>query len=200
MKRAAAMLVTGAFLFAVALPANAATTTVHMTSQFTFDPTPVSTDLGDTVMWTNDSSNDHTATSNQGFFNTGNVAQQKSKSKAFDFGGTFAYYCKWHGSPGHGMHGTIRVPDRWLNQGTQHVDDVQRIRIGTRQTPAGLALDVQIKRPDGSFETYRTKTSQAIVKFTPDAPGEFQFRSRLHRLSNNKVSGYSPPVFVEISS
>jgi plastocyanin len=166
---------------------------------FQFSPTPAAAALGDTVRWHDlDQGITHTATSNTGFFDL-TVNSSQSKSKVFTAAGTFPYYCRFHGSPGRGMHGTLRLPDQWLNTGTQHAGDVQRIRIATVTAPNGMAYDVQMKPPGGAFQAFKTKITSAVVKFTPDAAGEYQFRSRLHRLSNNKVSGYSPSAFVEIS-
>ncbi len=200
MKRAVSMALAGLTVLAIALPARAATQTVDMTTQLTFDPTPISIHLGDSVKWSNTSSGfSHTATSNTGFFDTGSVAPGASKTKVFNYGGSFPYYCQFHGSPGQGMHGSISVPDKWLNNGTQHAGDVQRIRVAAVAAPKGLAYDVQMKGPgDGAFHSFKSRYTHAIVKFTPTDAGEYKFRSRVHRLSNNKTSGFSPATFVEI--
>jgi len=172
---------------------------VHMTQDRTFDPTPVSITLGDTVMWTNVSSFSHTATQNQGFFDTGTVAGEGSGSKVFKFGGTFPYHCVFHGTATSGMRGRIDVLIKWLNEGEQHPGDEQRIRVATVKAPAPLAFDVQMRETgDDTWTSFKQKVTTAVVKFTPNDAGEFQFRSRLHRLSNDKVSGWSPPTFVEI--
>jgi plastocyanin len=198
MKRAVSLALAGLTVLAIALPARAATQTVDMTDQFTFNPTPVALNLGDTVKWKSTSFVTHTATSNTGFFDL-TVNPGQSKTHGFDFGGSFPYYCRFHGAPGSGMHGTVNVPDKWLNQGIQHAGDVQRIRVAAVAAPTGLAYDVQMKRPGaGAFHSFKSKVKTAIVKFTPTDAGEYQFRSRVHRLSNNKTSGFSPAAFVEI--
>ena len=199
-KRTASVLAAGALLLGLALPARAATSQVSMTKSHTFDPDPVAITLGDTVQWTNTSSfQQHTATQNAGFFDTGVVDDGQSKSKVFKWAGTFPYYCIFHGGPGFGMRGKINVPARWATPGEQHVGDVQRIRIATEMAPAPLAFDVQMRKTgDATWSPYKQKIKNAIVKFTPTAAGEYQFRSRVHRLSNNKVSGWSPAAFVEI--
>lgn len=196
MRRTATLLAAGAVLVAMALPARAATTEVNMTNSLTYDPTPVAVALGDTVQWNNTSGFSHTATQNAGFFDTGTVLGGASKSKVFKFGGTFPYHCTIHGPT---MHGRIDVPIRWLNQGDQHPGDVQRIRVATVKAPAPLAFDVQMRvTGEDTWTPYKQKVKTAVVKFTPADPGEYQFRSRVHRLSNNKVSGWSPAAFVEI--
>jgi plastocyanin len=199
MKRAVSMALAGLTILAIALPASAATSTVQMVN-YQFSPTPASVTVGDTVKWHNGDLVMHTATSNTKFFDL-SVDSGQSKTHVFDFGGSFPYYCRFHGAPGQGMHGTVKVPDRWLNTGTQHVGDIQRIRVASAVPPAGLAFDVQMKAPgDGAFHAYKSKIKTAIVKFTPTQAGEFQFRSRLHRLSNDATSGWSPAAFVEIST
>ena len=199
MKRAVPLLLAGAILAAFALPARASTTTIQMTDEFTFDPTPIAVNMGDAVKW-QAANFSHTATSNTGLFDL-TVSSHQSKSKAFKFAGTFPYYCQFHGSPGQGMHGRLDVPAKWLNTGTQHAGDVQRVRISTVKAPSGVAFDVQMKGPgDDAFQSFKTKISNAVVKFTPDAAGEYQVRSREHLLSGNRVSGWSPAAFVEISA
>ena len=198
MKRAVVVLSAGMLAVAIALPAMASTTNVSMTSTLKFDPTRIAVAIGDTVQWDNDSAITHTATSNAGWFNTGDVTAGNSKTRLFLFGGTFAYHCKYHGSQG--MRGSVRVPDRWLNTGTQHAGDLQKIRIAAVAAPNGLAYDVQKRKTGGDWHAYKTKITNAVVKFTPSHSGEYQFRSRVHRLSNNKVSGFGPPAFVEIAA
>ncbi|HEX9376800.1 MAG TPA: plastocyanin/azurin family copper-binding protein [Actinomycetota bacterium] len=198
MKRAVVVLAAGVLAVATGWPAWASTSNVEMTSTLKFDPTPISVAIGDTVQWNNDSGFTHTATSNAGWFNTGDVTTGNFKTKLFLFGGAFKYHCKYHGSQG--MVGSVKVPDRWLNTGTQHAGDVQKIRIAAVAAPNGLAYDVQMRTTGGDWHVYKSKITNAVVKFTPSDPGEYQFRSRVHRLSNNRVSGYGPPAFVEISA
>ena len=182
----------------MALPARAATAQVQMTQARTFDPTPVSIALGDTVLWTNTSGFAHTATQNAVFFDLF-VADWESAGKVFKFAGSYPYYCQFHGSPGTGMHGKVTVPTKWLNTGPQHPGDEQRVRLATRTAPAPLAYDVQMRvTGDATWTPFAQKVNTAVVKFTPSEAGEYQFRSRVHRLSNNKVSGWSPAAFVEI--
>lgn len=200
MRRAVPMVLAAAIFAAFALPARAATTTIQMTDGFTFDPTPVSVTVGDTVQWHNGSFTTHTATSNTGLFDM-TVDQSQTKSKAFKFAGSFPYYCRFHGSPGAGMHGTVNVPDRWLNTGTQHVGDVQRIRIASVNAPNGISFNIQFKGPgDDAFHVFHRHLINAVISYTPTKAGEYLFRSRELRESDGALSGWSPPAFVEISS
>ena len=165
----------------------------------TFDPDSVGVHVGDEVEWDNTGQFlTHTATSDAGFFDTGTVDPGGTHQVLFRFGGAFPYHCLIHGPS---MHGTVKVLDQWLNTGTQHVGDVQRIRLATgNSVPNGLAFDVQMRATGGDWHVFSSKVRQLIVKFTPTAAGEYRFRSRLHVLANNKVSGFSPALAVEISS
>jgi plastocyanin len=192
------MLLMGAVLLVAAVPASAATVAVEATEGFAFDPDPVSVNLGDTVKWHAQSFN-HTATSDTGFFSLA-LNPGTTKSHVFRYAGAFPYYCRFHGSPGSGMHGEVTLPDRWLNTGTQHAGDVQRIRISTAKAPEGLAFDVQMRATgDEAWTTFKRRNHNAVMKFTSDAAGQYQFRSRVHRLSNDKVSRWSPATLVEIA-
>ncbi|HEX7290611.1 MAG TPA: plastocyanin/azurin family copper-binding protein, partial [Conexibacter sp.] len=55
--------------------------------------------------WTNADAASHTATADDGSFDTGTLAQGRSGSHAFTSAGTFAYHCTIHPS----MHGTVTV-------------------------------------------------------------------------------------------
>lgn len=198
MKRVVPLMLAMGFVVAAALPAAASTTTIQM-DNFQFAPTPVAVAMGDTVKW-HSVDTTHTATSNSGLFDF-TLNQGQSKSKAFKFAGTFPYYCRFHGAPGQGMHGVINVPATWLNTGTQHVGDVQRIRIASARPPNGISFDVQLKAPgDSAFHLFHRKLLNAVITYTPTQAGEYQFRSREHRDSDNHVSGWSPAAFVEISA
>ena len=128
-------------------------------------------------MWTNVSSFSHTATQNQGFFDTGTVSQEGSASKVFKFGGTFPYHCQFHGTATSGMRGRIDVLIKWLNEGPQHPGDEQRIRVASVKAPAPLAFDVQMRvTGEDAWTPFKQKVTTAVVKFTPNEAGEFQFR------------------------
>jgi plastocyanin len=74
---------------------------------FAFHPGTISISVGDTVSWTNQDSvsGGHTATANDGSFNTGVLNQGQSASHTFTKAGTFAYICAIHPF----MKGTIVV-------------------------------------------------------------------------------------------
>jgi plastocyanin len=72
---------------------------------FGFDPGSVTIDAGSTVTWTNTGNATHTVTSDDGAFDSGNLASGDSYSFTFDTPGTYNYHCAIHPN----MTGTIVV-------------------------------------------------------------------------------------------
>jgi plastocyanin len=97
-------------LLATPLLASAATTAARITScpgAFgCFTPNPIRITAGDSVTWTNNTSLTHTATSDSGAWDTGNInAGATSAAIVFSTPGTFPYHCAIHPS----MTGSIIV-------------------------------------------------------------------------------------------
>ena len=74
---------------------------------FAFSPAALTVAAGDTVIWTNKDGVAHTATADDGSFDTGSIAGGNSTSVTFATTGTFAYHCTIHSS----MTATIVVQD-----------------------------------------------------------------------------------------
>jgi hypothetical protein len=72
---------------------------------FFFSPASVSVHVGDLVTWHNSGKEPHTATADNGSFDTGTVPAGGSASHMFTQPGTFTYVCTIHPN----MHGTVRV-------------------------------------------------------------------------------------------
>ncbi len=72
---------------------------------FAFHPASVTVNVGDTITWTNQDTAPHTATANDGSFDTGNLNKGQSGSHTFTKAGTFAYICSIHPN----MKGTVTV-------------------------------------------------------------------------------------------
>jgi plastocyanin len=81
-----------------------ASATVSMGDNF-FSPASVSIATGDTVTWTNNGQAPHSATADDGSFDTGVFNGGQSRSHTFSRAGTFSYFCTVHAS----MRGTVRV-------------------------------------------------------------------------------------------
>jgi plastocyanin len=63
-------------------------------SGFTFSPSTVTIDVGDSVTWTNSDAQAHTATGNG--WNTGDLGNGESGAITFENAGTFDYQCGIH--------------------------------------------------------------------------------------------------------
>lgn len=72
---------------------------------FSFGPSAITVHVGDTVTWANAGPTDHTATADDGGFDTGTLKAGQSGSHTFASAGTFAYHCTLHPS----MRGTVDV-------------------------------------------------------------------------------------------
>jgi plastocyanin len=72
---------------------------------FTYDPDPVTIQAGGKVIWINRDSEPHTATAEDGSFDTGTLEEGKLKSESFKEPGTHAYTCSIHPS----MRGALEV-------------------------------------------------------------------------------------------
>ena len=72
---------------------------------FAFSPQSITVAVGDTVTWSNSDAQNHTATADDGSFDTGPISSGSPKSVTFSTGGTFAYHCRIHPA----MTGTVVV-------------------------------------------------------------------------------------------
>jgi len=65
-------------------------------ADFSFTPGSITINQGDTVTWVNNGPTGHSATANNGEFNTGILKAGQSASHTFANAGTFSYYCLPH--------------------------------------------------------------------------------------------------------
>jgi plastocyanin len=72
---------------------------------FAYDPDPVTIEEGGKVTWINRDSAPHTATADDGSFDTGTIEKGKIGSETFKEAGNFTYFCTIHPT----MHGTVEV-------------------------------------------------------------------------------------------
>lgn len=63
---------------------------------FKFVPEEVTVDVGTTVTWTNEDAAPHTATADDGSFDTGNLREGDAGEVTFGKAGSFAYFCEFH--------------------------------------------------------------------------------------------------------
>ena len=73
--------------------------------EFVYEPDPVVVQAGGKVIWQNQDTAPHTATADDGSFDTGTIEKGKLGSVTFKEPGTFTYFCVIHPT----MHGTVEV-------------------------------------------------------------------------------------------
>jgi plastocyanin len=74
-------------------------------ADFAYDPDPVTVQVGGKVIWLNHDAARHTATAEDGSFDTGALEEGKLKSETFKQAGTYGYICEVHPD----MHGVVEV-------------------------------------------------------------------------------------------
>ena len=85
--------------------AGGASTDLVAIADFAFDPETVTVDAGTKLTWTNDDEAPHTATADDGSFDTGTLKLDDTGAVALDQPGTYTYYCRFHPF----MKGTVEV-------------------------------------------------------------------------------------------
>src|SRR5215204_418846 len=75
---------------------------------FSYDTDPVTIQVGGKLNWQNEDSDPHTATADDGSFDTGPIEEGKIKSETFKDAGTYSYFCEIHPE----MHGTVEVVEK----------------------------------------------------------------------------------------
>jgi len=93
--RLAALSLVALLLFAPTAGAQGKTTTVSI-KDFAFNPSNTTIAPGTTVTWVNNDQTAHTATANNGAFDSGTLQPGQSYSFTFDKPGTYAYHCEIH--------------------------------------------------------------------------------------------------------
>jgi plastocyanin len=76
--------------------------------EFAYGPDPVTVQVGGKVIWLNEDTAPHTATADDGSFDTGTLERGKLKSETFKQAGTYTYFCEVHPT----MHGTVEVVEK----------------------------------------------------------------------------------------
>jgi plastocyanin len=76
--------------------------------EFTYQPDPVTIQEGGKVIWQNEDAAPHTATADDGSFDTGTIEQGKIGSETFKEAGTYPYFCEIHPD----MRATVEVVEK----------------------------------------------------------------------------------------
>ncbi|MCK0096999.1 cupredoxin family copper-binding protein [Yoonia sp. F2084L] len=88
------LLIAGALLVSATV-ANAADHVVTIKG-FAFEPAVLTIAAGDSVTFVNEDGAPHTATANNGAFDTGNLGRGDQSKLTFSAAGTFDYFCSVH--------------------------------------------------------------------------------------------------------
>jgi plastocyanin len=184
--------------------ALAATTNVSIQGS-AFSPSGVRVRQGDTVKWTNNDFQTHTATSDgydgtsgPQLWNSGVLGHAATYSFTFVAAGKFAYHCTIHSF----MHGSVAVGLR-VNPTSGTTATTFTVTWATAAgVPANYNEDVQVLRPGtttwANWRTNQTGTSVSAT-FTPDAgTGTYKFRARLQK-GTGGASGYSAAKAITVS-
>ncbi len=171
------------FPLVASVPATAAGANVTVVNM-AFGPSGVKVGLGETVTWTFKDSISHTATSDQGFFDTGPASGGASRSIRFPSAGSFTYHCSFHPM----MRGRVTVP----MAATGSVKDGWKLRWLAGKNPKHRSYDVQVRRVGSTtWTSYKHSTTAGSGRFDPGS-GSWQARART--LKGAKTSGWSPAL------
>jgi Tol biopolymer transport system component len=166
-------------------------------ADFSFSPPTVKPKQGSSVMWDFFGPSLHTATDESGMelFDSGLKAAGTYYVFTFTVAGNYAFNCILHPE----MSGTVKVPLLVApSSGTEAT--VFTITWATKLPGTAYRADVQIQRPGGVFEDWRTNQSGKSATFTSDAgPGVYSFRARLRNTTNGFASNYSAPVSITVN-
>ncbi len=151
-------------------------------SNFAFVPGHEVINQGDTVRWTNMDLATHTSTSDQGVWNSGDIINLQSYSRAFDSAGVFPYHCNYHPS----MMDTITVipladwnieiGDFFFNPAVLQIQPGQTVRW----TNNGAHMHTSTS--DNSFWNSDTLNPGQFFDHTFPSEGVYPYHCELHPL------------------
>ena len=152
---------------------QAATRTITI-ANFAFSPAPLTVLVGDTVVWKNQDSFAHTATSVAGGWDSGAIAGGASFSFTFSSVGTFSYICAFHS----GMQGSIVVAasrDVFVpiarngrsGAGAPEPTGTATSRPTTAATPTSTASSTATNTPANTASSTATNTPTNTASSTP---------------------------------
>jgi plastocyanin len=170
-------------------PADARAGASVTVADMAFSPASVTVGLGQTVTWTFKDAVGHTATSDQGFWDSGTRSGGATYSRAFTSAGTFRYHCTIHSM----MRGKVAVPV--TVSGAPNAG--WTLRWSTKKGKGGLTFDVQTRRGSGKWKPLVSGATAASKKFDPAKAGNYSIRART--VKGGSRSGWSPTTTVPIS-
>lgn len=168
--------------------------------EFTFTPTPLKLNIGDSIVWTNTDPVTHTSTSNAPFslWDSGDIIKSGGTFQwTFDAAGGYPYHCERHPW----MFALIGVKGRAF-PATGTAGTLFKITVATVAAPALFDYDIQRKVPgSGVWTDWMTNVVTRSVTFdsTGQPTGKYQFRSRMSRTDGTGDSGYSLASSITVS-
>ena len=130
-------------LFLLCLPAARAANVNVTVSGFSFNPSTVNINAGDTVTWTGIGAG-HTVTANDGSFRSGDPGEVPSFSHTFNAAGSFGYHCEPHQFIG--MAGTVNVTG---GGGGGEERGTLKLADTALNVPEGNSVNLQVMRING---------------------------------------------------
>jgi plastocyanin len=183
-------------------PANAAFPDAISVSAFDtggfdlFAPSTIEIRRGGTVTFTFDGPSSHTATDGSGLelYDSGVVADG-GPDEVFTYvaAGTYDVVCTLHAEMG----ATVYVPVGVSPRTTARGDGVS-VRWASASPGAGLAYDVQIRRPGRSWMSYRDDDVTGTAAFVPNKRGTYRFRAAMVSTATSARSAWSRVATLEV--
>jgi plastocyanin len=189
-----------AMLLVLIAPTEASATVFEVAVEdFFYVPQIIRIRPGDTLNWTNNGVQPHTATSNGPLtlWDTGTLDAGMSASYVFTSSGTYLYHCTIHFD----MTALVTVvPLASPRQGP--VGTVFTITVSSEESPRAYVFDIQRKDPGEQFQDWITGITAQSVQFDSagQPPGSYQFRARLRRVQDNVTSLWSNPVTARVTA
>jgi plastocyanin len=206
--RRAAFSLAVATVLLVAMPSSAALPLAHVYIQFSaYGPEQLDVLPGQRVLWTNVSSRTHTVTSDDGFFDSGDVTSNSRFSFQFNTPGIYRYHCTIHA----GIVGEVDVRKVILDGlPTAAVPEGAPVEFDGRTSSPGQPVLVQQRGENGSFRTVARVKPGAngawTAKLAARTTGDFRAvsgssASEIRRLlvSERKVHVQATPTGLSVS-
>lgn len=133
-----------------------------------YDPSEITIDVGDEIVWSNNDSASHTVTSidangnPDGIFDSGLFLSGQTFSHTFDDSGEFLYFCAVHSW----MEGIVYVNSSAINDEPSNDDLVLSCGIGTTYDPSTNACILETPRASNVPMTVKLTFSESIVEAT----------------------------------
>jgi len=181
-------------------PLREATSRLVQELDFVFIPDPTKIQLGQTVHWMNVTHNGHTATGDAplSLWDSGFMAPTATFDYTFTAAGQYPYLCLIHER--YDMVSAINVRDQ-VSPPSGPVGTVFTVTVATIPAPDDYVYDIQKRDPGGQWADWMTgiTATNALFDSTGSSPGTYRFRSRLHRVSDDAASDYSPPAAISVT-